>query len=214
MLCAELFQVLLQLICREATHFHTTAIRDSAGDQLQLQLWRSFLGVLTINLKEITHLIQDHIIRVALLDAVVVPHSRVRLLSFHGIRFGPGLFRLDFIVLRLLLFGEIASLLIRSVIRLGDFLPGEMHIRAAIFFIVQSFSIIIFMTAHCARQGMGAPSDAILMPEKINLFLICMGGLEKGKIRPLPPAKPLPPVMAVSISSSVMNCLTAGTSVN
>ena len=45
---------------------------------MQPQLWRGFFGILAVQLEEITHLIQDHIIRVALLDAVVFPHSRVR----------------------------------------------------------------------------------------------------------------------------------------
>ena len=94
MLGPELFQVLLQPVCREPTHFHTATARDSTGDQLQPQLRRGFFGVLAINLEEIAHLIQDHIIRVSLLDTVVFPHSRVRLRLFLGKRKSRGCFHI------------------------------------------------------------------------------------------------------------------------
>ena len=94
MLGPELFQVLLQPVCREPAHFHTATDRDSTGDQLQSQLRRGFFGVLAINLEEIAHLIQDHIIRVSLLDAVVFPHSRVRLRLFLGKRKSRGCFHI------------------------------------------------------------------------------------------------------------------------
>lgn len=94
MLGPELFQVLLQPVCREPAHFHTATDRDSTGDQLQPQLRRGFFGVLAINLEEIAHLIQDHIIRVSLLDTVVFPHSRVRLRLFLGKRKSRGCFHI------------------------------------------------------------------------------------------------------------------------
>ena len=94
MLGPELFQVLLQPVCREPAHFHTATARDSTGDQLQPQLRRGFFGVLAINLEEIAHLIQDHIIRVSLLDTVVFPHSRVRLRLFLGKRKSRGCFHI------------------------------------------------------------------------------------------------------------------------
>lgn len=67
-----------------------------------------------------------------LLDPVVFPYLRGRLLGLQGIFFRQGLFFLDFVVLRLFLFGEIAALLNQIGNPLGDFLPCEMHIRAAI----------------------------------------------------------------------------------
>ena len=94
MLGPELFQVLLQPVCRKPAHFHTATDRDSTGDQLQPQLRRGFFGVLAINLEEIAHLIQDHIIWVSLLDTVVFPHSRVRLRLFLGKRKSRGCFHI------------------------------------------------------------------------------------------------------------------------
>ena len=94
MLGPELFQVLLQPVCRKPAHFHTATDRESTGDQLQPQLRRGFFGVLAINLEEIAHLIQDHIIWVSLLDTVVFPHSRVRLRLFLGKRKSRGCFHI------------------------------------------------------------------------------------------------------------------------
>ena len=90
----ELFQIVLQPVCREPAHFHAATARDSTGDQLQPQFRRGFFGVLAINLKKITHLIQDHIVRVALLDAVVFPHSRVRFGLLLGKRKSRGCFHI------------------------------------------------------------------------------------------------------------------------
>ncbi len=94
MLGPELYQVLLQPICRKPTHLYTTTARDSTGDQLQSQLRHGFFGILAVQLEEITHLIQDHIIRVALLDAVVFPHSQVRFGLLLGKRKSRGCFHI------------------------------------------------------------------------------------------------------------------------
>ena len=181
MLIPQLFHNLLQPVCRKAAHFHTATAGNRAGREIEVQFRSSSFGIFTVQLKEIVHLIQDHIIRVALLDAVVFPDSRVRLLGLQGIFFRQGFFCLDFVVLCLFLFGEIASLLDQASNPLGNFLPGEMHIRAAIFFVVQTFSVVAFIAFHCTGQGMGMTANAILVLEKIHLFLICMGFLEKGE---------------------------------
>jgi len=181
MLIPQLFHNLLQPVCRKAAHFHTATAGDSAGREIEVQFRSSSFGVLTVQLKKIPHLVEDYIIRVALLDAVVFPHSRVRLLGLQGIFFRQGLFCLDFVILRLFLFCEIASLLDQVGNPFGDFLPGEMHIRAAVFFVVQTFSVVAFIAFHCTGQGMGVTANTILMFEKIHLFLIRMGFLEKGE---------------------------------
>ena len=111
MLIPQLFHNLLQPVCRKAAHFHTTTTGNGAGCEVEAQLRSGSFGILAVQLKEIAHLIQNQVIRVTLLDPVVFPHSRVRLLSLHGIFFGQCFFRLDFVILRLFLFGEIASLL-------------------------------------------------------------------------------------------------------
>lgn len=64
--------------------------------------------------------------------------------------------------------------------------PGEIHLRAAGLFVVQAFSVVIFPAAPSAGQGMGAPTDAVLLLEKVCLFLIRMGLLKKGKDAPFP----------------------------
>ena len=61
---------------------------------------------------------------------------------------------------------------------------------------------------------MGVTANTILMFEKIHLFLIRMGFLEKGENSALTALKSAASVMAASISSSEINCLTEGTSVN
>src|SRR5699024_2931034 len=53
--------------------------------------------------------------------------------------------------------------------------------RAAVFFVVQTFSVVAFIAFHCTGQGMGVTANTILMFEKIYLFLIRMGFLEKGE---------------------------------
>ena len=79
----------------------------------------------------------------------------IRLLGLDFIFLCQRLFRLDFVVLRLFLFGEIAALLDQIGNPFGSFLPCEMHIRAAILFVVQTFSIVIFPAAPSAGQGVG-----------------------------------------------------------
>ena len=81
----ELFQALIQPVCRKPAHLHAPTRRDGTGGELQSQLRCGFSGILAIQLKEVAHLIQDQIIRVAFLDAVVFPHSRVRLRGLRGI---------------------------------------------------------------------------------------------------------------------------------
>ena len=124
----ELFQVLIQPVFWKPAHLHAPTPRDGAGDQLQSQLRRGFSGILAIQLKEVAHLIQDQIIRVAFLDAVVFPYSGVRLRGLWGIFFSLDLFRLDSVILRLLLLSQIKALPDQSGDSSGDFFPGEMHL--------------------------------------------------------------------------------------
>ena len=56
-----------------------------------------------------------------------------------------------------------------------------MHIRAAILFVVQTFSIVIFPAAPSAGQGVRVAASAVLILEKIHLFFVRMGVLEKGE---------------------------------
>ncbi|CAN3986315.1 Beta-methylgalactoside transporter inner membrane component, partial [Dysosmobacter welbionis] len=111
MLIPQMFYNLLQPVCRKAAHFHTATAGDSAGREMEVQLRSGSFGIFTIQFKEIAHLIENYVIRVTLLDPVVFPYLRGRLLGLQGIFFGQRFFCLDFVILRLFLFSEIASLL-------------------------------------------------------------------------------------------------------
>ena len=64
MLGPELFQVLLQPVCREPAHFHTATAGDSAGREMEVQLRSGSFGIFTIQFKEIAHLIQQKATRI------------------------------------------------------------------------------------------------------------------------------------------------------
>ena len=81
MLIPQLFHNLFQPVCRKAAHFHTATTGDSAGSKVESQLRSGGFGILAVQLKEIAHLIQNHIIRVTLFDPVVFPYLRGGLLG-------------------------------------------------------------------------------------------------------------------------------------
>ena len=84
------------------------------------------------------------------------------------------LFSLDFVILRLFLFGKIAAFLNKRGNAFGNLFPVQVNIRAVLLFIVQSFSVVIFAAVCCAGQGMRATTNAILVFEKSHFFLIRM----------------------------------------
>ena len=177
----ELFQALIQLFCRKPAHLHAPTPRDGAGDQLQSQLRRGFSGILAIQLKEVAHLIQDQIIRVAFLDAVVFPHRRVRLRGLWGIFFGLSLFRLDSVILCLLLLSQIKALPDQPGDSSGDFLPGKTHLRAIPFLIPYPLSAMRFVASIRIGQRVRTSARTVLLLEKIHLFPVGVGLLKKGK---------------------------------
>ena len=126
MLIPQPFHILLQLVCRNPAHFITACARNRAGGQMQLQLCGSLLWHPSpYSLKEIAHLIKHQIVWVAFLDRIVFPQlAGVSWFSrFTASASSQRLFCLNFLVLGLLLFGQIAVFLIRSVMRLGNLLP-------------------------------------------------------------------------------------------
>lgn len=177
----ELFQVLIQPVCRKPAHLHAPTPRDGAGDQLQSQLRRGFSGILAIQLKEVAHLIQDQIIRVAFLDAVVFPHSRVRLRGLRGIFFGLDLFRLDSVILRLLLLSQIEALPDQPGDSSGDFFPSKTHLRATPFLIPYPLSAMRFVASIRIGQRVRTSARTVLLFEKIHSFPVGVGLLKKGK---------------------------------
>ena len=180
MLIPQLFHNLSQPVGRKSAHLYAAA-GNRAATQAEVQFRSSNPGIFTIQLKEIAHLIQNQIIRVAFLHAVVFPYLRVRLLGLYGIFFSQRLFRLNFFILCLFFVREIAALLNQIGNPFGNCFPGKIHIRAAILFEVQTLSVVIFIAAHSAGQGMRVAAYAILALEKIHFFLVRMRILEKGK---------------------------------
>ena len=179
MFVAELFYNLFQLVCWNPAHLHTPAAGDSAGGKMQVQFLGGGSGVLAVHLKKVAHLIENHIIRVAFLDTVILPYRIIRLLGFYGIRFGKILFRLDFVIRRLFLFCQIAVLADQVRNSSGKFLPCESHIRAAVLFVPQTFSVVPFIAASCAGQSMRAPTNAILITKKTDSFFFVAVFLKK-----------------------------------
>ena len=98
----------------------------------------------------------------------------LRLLGLDGIFFGQFLFSLDFVILRLFLFGKIAALLDKRGNALGNIFPVQVNIRAVLLFIVQPFPVMIFTAVCCAGQCMRASANAILVFEESHFFLIRM----------------------------------------
>ena len=98
----------------------------------------------------------------------------LRLLSLDGIFFCQFLFSLDFVILRLFLFGKIAAFLDKRGNALGNLFPVQVNIRAVLLFIVQPFPVVIFTAVCCAGQGMRASANAILVFEESHFFLIRM----------------------------------------
>ena len=101
-------------------------------------------------------------------------HLHLRLLGLDGIFFCQFLFSLDFVILRLFLFGKIAAFLNKRGNALGNLFPVQVNIRAVLLFIVQSFPIVIFTAVCCAGQGMRASANAILVFKESHFLLIRM----------------------------------------
>ena len=96
-------------------------------------------------------------------------------------RFAQRLFRLNFVVFGLFFSCEITALLNQASDPFGNLLPCKMHIRAAVFFVVQTFSVVTFPTATSAGQGIGPPTNTVFLFKKICCFFFGMVFLEKSK---------------------------------
>ena len=97
----------------------------------------------------------------------------LRLLGLNGI-FCQFLFSLDFVILRLFLFGKIAAFLDKRGNALGNLFPVQVNIRTVLLFIVQSFPIVIFAAVCCAGQSMRASTNSILIFKESHFFLVRM----------------------------------------
>ena len=117
----------------------------------------------------------------AFLDAVVFPYSGVRLRGLWGIFFSLDLFRLDSVILRLLLLSQIKPPPDQSGDSSGDFFPGKMHLRATPFLIPYPLSAMRFVASIRIGQRVRTSARTVLLLEKIHLFPVGVGLLEKGK---------------------------------
>ena len=75
-LITELFSTFFQLMCRDAAHIHSATSGDWTGTKVQIQNRGGLLGILTVDFKEVSDLIQHNILRVGGLNLVVLPDSR------------------------------------------------------------------------------------------------------------------------------------------
>ena len=98
----------------------------------------------------------------------------LRLLGLDGIFFCQFLFSLDFVILRLFLFGKIAAFLDKRGNALGNLFPVQVNIRAVLLFIMQPFPVMIFTAVCCAGQCMRASANAILVFEESHFFFVCV----------------------------------------
>jgi len=104
----------------------------------------------------------------------------LRLLGLDSIFFCQFLFSLDFVILRLFLFGKIAAFLNKRGNALGNLFPVQVNIRAALLFIMQPFPVMIFTAVCCAGQCMRASANAILVFEESHFFLVRVVFHEEG----------------------------------
>ena len=117
----------------------------------------------------------------AFLDAVVFPYSGVRMRGLWGIFFDLSLFRLDSVMLCLLLLSQIKALPDQSGDSSGDFLPGKTHLRAIPFLIPYPLSAMRFVASIRIGQRVRTSARTVLLFEKIHSFPVGVGLLKKGK---------------------------------
>ena len=98
-----------------------------------------------------------------------------------GIFSGLDLFRLDSVILCLLLLSQIKALPDQPGDSSGDFFPGKMHLRATPFLIPHPLSAMRFVASIRIGQRVRTSARTVLLLEKIHLFLVGVGLLKKGK---------------------------------
>ena len=169
MLFPQLFNVFLQILCREAAHGNTAYSLQIAARQLKAEIICNCPRILAIQLEEVPNLIQHNFIGVRRLYVVIVVINRVP----HG-------------VLRHFL--VIGCLLIRRKVAVqpnqlrdarSDLVPIHLNVCTAVLFQHNAFAAVIFIAAAFSGYSMGASSDAILFFQKIGILLWGVRSLEK-----------------------------------
>ena len=172
--------VVLQPVSGKAAHFHSANPRDGAGGQGQSQLRRKGLGILSIQLIEISHLKQHHMVGVSLLDGVVLHGGR--LLALRHLLADKLIF-----ILRHGLRGEVAVFAHQILNTVSDFHPGEIDFRAVSFGEADTLTVVVLMAVSRPGQGVGITACTVLLPQKVRLFLGVVR-LLKEAVDPLRPA--------------------------
>ena len=169
MLFPQLFNVFLQILCREAAHGNTAYSLQIAARQLKAEIICNCPRILAIQLEEVPNLIQHNFIGVRRLYVVIVVINRVP----HG-------------VLRHFL--VIGCLLIRRKVAVqpnqlrdarSDLVPIHLNVCTAVLFQHNAFAAVIFIAAAFSGYGMGMPADAVLLFQKIGILLGSVRSLEK-----------------------------------
>ena len=169
MLFPQLFNVFLQILCREAAHGNTAYSLQIAARQLKAEIICNCPRILAIQLEEVPNLIQHNFIGVRRLYVVIVVINRVP----HG-------------VLRHFL--VIGCLLIRRKVAVqpnqlrdarSDLVPIHLNICTAVLFQHNAFAAVIFIAAAFSGYSMGASSDAVFLFQKISALFCRVRSLEK-----------------------------------
>ena len=169
MLFPQLFNVFLQILCREAAHGNTAYSLQIAARQLKAEIICNCPRILAIQLEEVPNLIQHNFIGVRRLYVVIVVINCVP----HG-------------VLRHFL--VIGCLLIRRKVAVqpnqlrdarSDLVPIHLNVCTAVLFQHNAFAAVIFIAAAFSGYSMGASSDAVFLFQKISALFCRVRSLEK-----------------------------------
>ena len=155
---------MLQPVGGKSAHLHPANPRDGAGGQGQPQLRRKGLGVLSIQLIEVVHLKQHHMVGVSLLDGVVLHGGR--LLALRHLLSGKLIF-----IIRHSLRGEVAVFAHQILNTVSDFHPGEIDFRAVPFGEADTLTVVVLLAVSIPGQGVGMTTCAVLLPQEVRLFL-------------------------------------------
>ena len=169
MLFPQLFNVFLQILCREAAHGNTAYSLQIAARQLKAEIICNCPRILAIQLEEVPNLIQHNFIGVRRLYVVIVVINRVP----HG-------------VLRHFL--VIGCLLIRRKVAIqpnqlrdarSDLVPIHLNVCTAVLFQHNAFAAVIFIAAAFSRYSMGVSADPIFFFQEIGALFGCVRCLEE-----------------------------------
>ena len=169
MLFPQLFNVFLQILCREATHGNTAYSLQIAARQLKAEIIRNHPCVLAIQLKEVTDLIQYDFIGIRRFYIVIVVINRV----------SQGVLCHCLVIDGLLIRRKVAVHPNQLRNARSDLAPIHLNIRAARFSQRDALAAVIFIATAFSGYGVGTPADAELLFQKISALFCRVRSLEK-----------------------------------